>query len=416
MNELELQIRPLRQHILASGEETVNQFLVALQPRAQTNIGPTRTNIMLVVDDSGSMSGPPIEHVLGATRAIILRLSQHDNLGIVGFADDAQLVHPIVNGTRRDTLYRVTDPYVWAHGRRGYGTNMALGLQRAWDELRRNRDRNAVHRIIVLTDGFASNPAQTLDIAEQISRDGIAIVTLGFGGEFDMGFMDRIAGLSGGACEYIDRRHLDAAIGNFLDQLASIQNQLTDNTRIKLRFRGKHRITDFFQTHPKIIYHGLARLDSDRTWRHRLADVEKKAGLEMLFTVTHPRDTPGRRLVADVEVTYDLPSAGLTDQTVTGQMLIEYGDDRTRFMSVDSAVQRRYNDAFVEKQQTRARQLLDAGQTDKALQVLGTIRKRGDDHVKELAEGTIRKIREQGGVENEQLFQLKMGTQKKSKR
>lgn len=409
-----LQVETLRSHILTSNAETVNQVLVALQPARQLAIGPTQTNIVLVLDDSGSMTGQPIEQVLAATRAIIDKLGPHDHLGIVGFADDAEIMHPITNGMQRDSLRRVTDPYAWAHGRRGYGTNMALGLQRGMEELRRHSSPNRVNRLILLTDGFASNPEQTLEIARQVSGERVSIVSLGFGGEFDMNFMDRIASFSGGAAEYIDPRYLNSAISSFLDQLSSIQNQLTNNTRITLKFRGDHRITDFYQTHPKVIYHGLARLGPDRSWSHRLADVERKAGLEMLFTVVHPQDGPGRKLVADVEVTYDVPAAGLSDQTLTGRVLVEYGDDSRAFMTVDPRVQRRYNDAFVEKQQLRARQLIESGQVDDAMRVLGTIKKRGSDDVKKLAEGTIKKLREEGSVDKEELFRLKMGTQKKS--
>ena len=95
-------------------------------------------------------------------------------------------------------------------------------------------------------------------------------------------------------------------------------------------------------------------------------------------------------------------------------MIVEYGDDRTQFLSVDTRVQRRYNDAFVEKQQAKARQLLEAGQTNDAMQVLGTIKKRGNENVRALAEGTIKRIQESGTVDNDQLFKLKMGTQKKT--
>ncbi len=410
-----LQVESLRSHILTSNPETVNQVLVALQPSRQLSVGPTQTNIVLVLDDSGSMSGAPIAQVLAATRAIVDRLGPNDNLGIVGFADSAEVVHPIVNGVQRDSLRRMTDPYAWAHGRRGYGTNMAVGLECGMAELRRHMQPNRVNRLILLTDGFASNPEQTLQIAHGVSGERVTIVSLGFGGEFDMNFMDQIASYSGGAAEYIDPNNLNAAIASFLDQLSSIQNQLTNNTRIRLQFRGEHRITDFYQTHPKVIYHGLARLGPDRSWSHRLADVERKAGLEMLFTVVHPQDVDGRKLVADVEVMYDVPAAGLFDQKLTSRVLVEYGDDTRAFMSVDPRVQRRYNDAFVEKQQLRARQLIESGQVDDAMRVLGTIKKRGSDDVKVLAEGTIKKLREEGSVDNEALFRLKMGTQKKAR-
>ncbi len=410
--KLSIQVAPLRKHILCSDRETVNQILVAVQPGAEAAASRVESNIMLVLDDSGSMSGVPIDHVLHATRAIVGQLGVNDNLGIIGFGDDVEVVHPIVHSAHRDSLLRVTSPQVWGHGRRGYGTNMALAIDRAWDELLRAGDARRMNRMILLTDGYSSNPEQTLEVAERVSADRVSIVPLGFGGQFDMDFMDRIAGWSGGACEYIDPNSVDAAIGSFLDQLRSIQNQITDNTRIRLRFRGEHRITDFFQTWPKVIYHGLTRLDAERSWEHRLAAVERSDGIEVLFTVVHPPAGPGRALVAEVDVTYDMPGSGIYDETISAQAIIEYTDSQSDWLRVDGRVQRRYADAFVEKQQTRARQLVAAGQHDDAVRVLGTIRKRGDERVRALAEGTIRKI-QQGGVDNESMFELKMGTQKK---
>ena len=333
------------------------------------------------------------------------------HLGIVGFADDAEVV-PIVNGLQRDSLRRVTDPYVWAHGRRGYGTNMALGLSRAMDEIRRNGDPTRINRMILLTDGFASNPEHTLQIARQISSERVSIVSLGFG-EFDMGFMDQIASFSGGAAEYIDPRHLNAAISNFLDQLSSIQNQLTDNTRISLRFRGSHRITDFYQTHPKVIYHGLARLGPDRTWSHRLADVERKAGLEMIFSLVHPQDAPGRKLVADVEVRYDVP-ANRFNEVLEERVFIEYGDDERAFMSVDPRVQRRYNDAFVEKQQLRRASSSRPGSRQR------DARPRHDQEARLRAREAARRGHDQEaprrGLDRQRAFRLKMGTQEGARR
>ncbi|MCB9532842.1 MAG: VWA domain-containing protein [Myxococcales bacterium] len=410
---LVLQTALLREHLLTSAAESTNQLLVALQPRRDATLGPAQTNIVLVLDDSGSMTGAPLEHVMAATRAIVDSLGPYDNLGIVGFADSGEVVHPISSSAYRDSLLRVTDPYVWSHGRRGYGTNMAAGLVAAAAELRRVADMRRLSRIILLTDGFASNPDQTAEAVRTIALERMAVQCLGFGGEFDMAFLDRLAAFSGGAAEYIDPRNVGAAIAGFLDQLTVIQNQLTNNTRITLRFRGDHRVTDFYQTHPKVIYHGLAHIGSDRSWTHRLADVERKAGLEMLFTLTHPRDLAGRKLVADVEVDYDVPAAGLFDQRLSSRVVIEYGEDERAFMTVDPRVQRRYNDAFVEKQQLRARQLIEVGQVDDAMKVLGTIRKRGNEEVRGLAEGTIRKLQSEGSVPNEDLFRLKMGTQKK---
>lgn len=412
-DHLRLRLQLLREYLSTDHPEVTNQLLVRLEPVRHETLGPNRSNIVLVLDDSGSMTGEPIEQVLAAARAIIDHLGPYDQLGIVGFADEAEVVHPLVGSLRRDSLMRVTDPYVWSHGRRGYGTNMALGLLRARDELRRHAEPGRINRMLVLTDGFASNPDATLEIAREIAAERVSMVSLGFGGEFDMDFMDRLAAPSGGACEYIDPRRMNATIRHFLDHLSSIQDQLTDHTRMSIRFEGDHRVTDFYQTHPRVIYFGLARLGADRVWSHRLADVERKQGLEMLFTLVHPRLPVGRHKVAEVEVHYDVPSVGHFDRVLRGTLQVEYGPDSVAFQMVHQRVQAIYTEAFVEKQQHRARRLIDEGANDDAARVLGTLRKRGNEEVRKLAEGTLRKLVSDEKVEREDLFRLKMGTQKK---
>lgn len=410
---LTLQILPLRRYLLREHEESVNQILVALQPRANLKAGPTRNNIMLVIDDSGSMSGAPIQQVLLATRAIVSRLRPWDRLGIVGFGDEAELVHPLADISRRQTMLRATEPWAWSHGRRGYGTNMAAGLRIAERALRAAADPEHVNRIIILTDGNASNPEATMEVARLLARQRIAMVSLGFGGDFDMDFMDGIASLSGGACEYIDPRTPRGAIENFVEQLSRIQDQLTDNTTLTLRFAGQHRVRDYWQTHPRVIYHGLVETSAEHVWSRRLADVERREGLELLFTMIHPKSAESSEHALTVDVEYDLPGLGLRRQQLSGELHLEYGDDGARWAAVESRVQQRYNDAFVEKQQARARALIAQGQTSQALRVLGTIKKRGRGDVKEMATGTMKKLKEEGRVSSEELYRLKMGTQKK---
>lgn len=413
IEHLQLKLELLRDYVSTAHDEVINQLSIRLEPYRHESIGPNRSNIILVLDDSGSMTGEPIAQVLAAARAIIDHLGPYDRLGIVGFADEAELVHPIVGPSDRGSLMRVCDPYIWSHGRRGYGTNMPLGLKRAWEELERNYERGRINRMLVLTDGFASNPDATLDLAQRITADGVSLVSLGFGGEFDMDFMDKLAAPSGGACDYIDPRHLNETIRYFLDHLVVIQDQLTDNTEMTISFQGQHRVTDFYQVHPKVIYHGLAKLGASRSWEHRLADVERKQGLEMLFTLTHPRMPPGIHHVADVEVRYDLPALDQFDLVLKASLEVEYGDDELSFQLVNQRIQALYTEAFVQKQQFRARSLLDRGETQQAIKVLGTIRKRANPEVKAMAEGTLRKLAAEERVEREELFRLKMGTQRK---
>jgi len=79
---------------------------------------------------------------------------------------------------------------------------------------------------------------------------------------------------------------------------------------------------------------------------------------------------------------------------------------------MEPEVKARYDDAFVVSQQMKAEQARKAGDVDQAVKLWGTIKKRGNPDMQQLAEGTIKKLK--GGTLTESdARQAVAGTQKK---
>jgi len=144
----------------------------------------------LVIDRSGSMKGNKIEQAKRAAAAFVDKMDpSSDRVGVVVFDDTAEVAAPVSND------FSQVKEAIKAIGIGG-GTNIAKGLQQAYDELRRNRRPDVVPVIIVLSDG-QSDVAAMNRVAEAIKEEGFVIVSVGLGSDVEQNAMQGIASQGG---------------------------------------------------------------------------------------------------------------------------------------------------------------------------------------------------------------------------
>ncbi|MCK5715917.1 MAG: hypothetical protein KAH77_00395, partial [Thiomargarita sp.] len=270
-------------------------------------------------------------------------------------------------------------------------------------------DDKSLKRILILTDGMPGLKSAALQAARRCIDQNIAITGLGFG-QYDVDFMNDLCALSHDTVW--DMRDSSEGFTYLLDRIQAIQDQVADNIRLEVKFKGKHRAIDSYTVHPQATYNGKIRLNADRIWQQSLLPVQYKDGLEVLFNVKHPQLTPGRKIFAQVTVYYDIPSLGLRNQTLSKDIFIAYSNTETMISTMDTAVKVRVNDAFIESQRIKAEHARKSGDVDKAVKLWGTIKKRGNSAMQQIAVGTIKKLK--GGILTEsEARQAAAGTQKK---
>ncbi|MGM0577124.1 MAG: VWA domain-containing protein [Myxococcota bacterium] len=153
--------------------------------------------LMLVIDRSGSMSGPKIELAKEAARATLDVLQPSDELGIIAF-DSAPTT--VVRLQRAANRLRITDSL--ARLSPGGGTNIFPALDQAYQDLASTRAK--VKHIILLSDG-QSNKAGILDLVAQSYLDKITISTVAVGMGSDQGLLMQMAEEGGGRYYFTDR-------------------------------------------------------------------------------------------------------------------------------------------------------------------------------------------------------------------
>jgi Ca-activated chloride channel family protein len=132
----------VRMELIIGGEER-DEGLVRRMP----------TDLIVVLDRSGSMSGTKMSHARAAIRELIAQLGTEDRFGLVSYADGAgrhiELENPTPDGRWR---WRQIVDSVQAGG----GTNMSAGLDLALGIVERARTANRVPRVILISDGMAN--------------------------------------------------------------------------------------------------------------------------------------------------------------------------------------------------------------------------------------------------------------------
>jgi Mg-chelatase subunit ChlD len=147
-----------------------------------------RSDVVLALDNSSSMSGPKLQGAVAAARRFIGLLSLPlDRAALVAYAGEAQVLAGLTGDP--DTLEAALLAL-----RTGSGTRIDLGLQQAGALLTGRADPQRRPAIVLLTDGRQSAPGDVLGIARGLRARGIAIYTVAFGGDADTALLGAIAG------------------------------------------------------------------------------------------------------------------------------------------------------------------------------------------------------------------------------
>lgn len=141
----------------------------------------------------------PLDYVVKALHSSIERLAERDRFALVACAEEAVLLNPSTPGDERSALVHSINRLPTLN--MGEQTDLSLGIKRAIDEVQAGRhtlDGPAVERIVLLTDGFTQRPDECLRLAQQATKQGISISTIGLGSEFQADLLTTLADRTGG--------------------------------------------------------------------------------------------------------------------------------------------------------------------------------------------------------------------------
>lgn len=278
--------------ILTHRGEKAGSFLALVQPGLEP-----RSDVILpkelifVVDDSGSMGGPPIEQVRKAMLYALDQLGPLDTFQVISFANHVRTFADAPVLATSGNVERATS---FVKDLRGSGGTILIdGVKQA---LSYREDPDRVRIVSFMTDGLIGNEVEILDYLEK-HLGGARLFPMGVGSAPNRYLLDSMADFGRGAVEYVQPSDDSiAAVNHFYDRIRS--PYLTD---IAIDWGGLSvsdvypaRIPDLFVGQP-VVLHGRYSREGSAEVRltGRLAGRPFERTLHVEFP---PRDDDGEAI------------------------------------------------------------------------------------------------------------------------
>ena len=320
-------------------------------------------NFSLVLDHSGSMGGEKLRGLKEAVKLVLDQMQPQDYVSLVIFDDNAKLVSPSQPVTDKARLKSLVDG-IQDQG----GTEMSKGMQLGLTEVRKALAPTRVSRILLLTDGQTyGDEARCKQLAGDAGGLGVPITALGLGDDWNEALLDAIAQASNGVSDFVDT---PGKVQQFFQAaLQSMQATVVSNANLILRLVGGVTPRQVWRVVP-LIAQLSPKVLSDRDVQVPLGDLESGTGQAVLVELMLPSRPAGRYRIAQAEVSYDVPAAGIAGEKARSDILMTFADDPALTQQYDARVMNLVEKVTAFKLQTRALQDVQAGNTAGATQKL----------------------------------------------
>jgi len=353
------------EHVLSSAENFVLYVLLEAVARGAGGGGRVPLNLGVVIDRSGSMYDERrLEFVVEAVKFLADNLSDQDKVSIVAFADKAKVIITPEAARDKSAIKRAIDDIDLLEI--GGGTQMALGMRAAIDEVKKNLSPDRLNRVLVLTDGQTYEETACLDLVEK-NRDQISFSTMGVGVEFNEKLLQRVSQDSNGKYHFIGD---PAEIPNiFEDELQGLRSVSLRNGRIEVTLSQGVQVREAFRASPEIYVLGTPLVGEDRKIGYEIGDLQAGVPGSVLLTLVLPPRKPGPVRILQSTFHYEVP--GAAESTVACDLAVEYTLDRTLTSKRNGRVMNLVDQVSIAKLQAKAEEELKAGNVDRATRLLG---------------------------------------------
>ena len=206
--------------------EQKQQLLVGLKARELDNSGRKPSNLVFLIDVSGSMDSPDkLQLVKRSFHLLTENLTENDRISIVIYASSDKIICNGVSGEDKAKIIRYIEDL-----EAGGATFASQGINTAYQLAQENFIPNGNNRIILATDGDfnigVTSDGDLKRLVEENRKLGISVTTLGFGcGNLKDSKLEILADHGNGSYHYIDsileaRKVLVEEIGSTLEMVA----------------------------------------------------------------------------------------------------------------------------------------------------------------------------------------------------
>jgi Ca-activated chloride channel family protein len=347
--EVQLTVQTNKILFPSTGGQQLAYVLIEVMPTGAIASVQMPLNFGLVLDHSGSMSGAKLDNLKEAAKLAIDHMGPQDLTSIIIFDDKVKIVAPSQPVTDQESLKRQIDGI-----RDGGGTEMARGMRKGLEELRKGLGSDRVNRMLLLTDGETFGDEDVCrSLAAEAGGENIAIAALGLGEEWNEQLLDDIAEASGGSSDFIPAGEAEVILSTFEKHVRTAQATVVQNAELILRLVGGVMPRAVWRVTPMIAQLGHRAL-SDRDVQVTLGDMDRDQGQSVLVEMLVPPRQPGTYRIAQAEVNYDLAATGVVGEKAKVDVILNFTDDPAQAMQANPHVMNIIEKVTAHKLQTKA--------------------------------------------------------------
>ncbi len=364
-DEVSLTVQLNKTNFPVTGGPQLAYVLIEAMPTAALASVQMPINFSLVLDRSGSMYGQKLNDMKQAANLAVDQMTPQDMLSIIIFDDKVDVMIPAQPVTDPNRIKQQIDSI----DDRG-GTAISKGMREGLNELRKSLGPDRISRMLLLTDGETFGDEQKChELAAEFGQNGISIMALGLGDDWNTELLDSIAQASGGNSDYLPEGQPHIILNIFQRSVQVAQGTVVQNSQMILRLLPGVSPRQVWRVVPVI-----DRLDqralSDRDVQVVLGDLAKDEGQSALVELMLPPRQPGNYRMAQAEVSYDVAAAGLIGEKAKGDVLVAFTPDPNLAAQVNPYVMNIVEKVTAHKLQTRALDEAAAGNIAGATQKL----------------------------------------------
>lgn len=302
-------------------------------------------DLICVIDISGSMEGEKLALVRKTLLSLLTMMGDQDRLCLIQFDNNAEVLVPLKRvGSHNVELMKRMVNSLEARG----GTNIANGVDLAFQVIRDCEERNPITSIFLLTDGLDPGAASRVSAClagRDLASVNFSIDCFGFGADHDEDLMVGISKLKDGSFYFIDQLDtIDECFAKALGGLMSVVAKDVDILVLNSSFKPFENIK-IRRTFGSMWQREGVTSGSKIHLTQLLAGVEKGFVLELEIppTLVKVSDTERTHCVLEVELTAQNNSNTVTvRKSATLKLHLINEDERLNDIEEDGEVMENY--------------------------------------------------------------------------